>query len=150
MSEPVTVPLADLYELDETAWLEQTAKLVSQRRFKRIDVEHLSEYLSDMAIRDRREVKSRLVTLLIHLLKWEFQPKKRSNSWRGTIMEQRRELADILESGTLRHHAEAVLEKSFAAARKQAAAETGLATDKFPQELPWTLDAIVDPDADLA
>src|SRR5262245_40195193 len=91
MSEPVTVPLSELYELDETAWLEQMSKLAAERRFNKMDHEHLSEYLSDMAIRDRREVKSRLTTLLAHLLKWEFQPKKRTNSWRGTILVQQRD-----------------------------------------------------------
>jgi hypothetical protein len=75
MSEPVAVPLSDLYELDETAWLEQMAVLVTERRFNKIDSKNLSEYLSDMARRDKREVWSRLVTLMKHLLRWQYQPK---------------------------------------------------------------------------
>jgi hypothetical protein len=102
MSEPVTVPLSDLYELDETAWLEQMSALVAQRRFKSIDSKNLSEYLSDMARRDKREVWSRLVTLMKHLLKWNYQPKKRTNSWRNTIREQRSELTFDVKSGSLR------------------------------------------------
>src|SRR4051794_15904973 len=83
--------LAALYEADETAWLEYTADMVRAGRFADIDPGTLAEYLTDMARRDRREVFSRLVVLLAHLLKWDHQPDQRSGSWRGTIREQRRE-----------------------------------------------------------
>jgi hypothetical protein len=142
MAEQAVSTLTSLYEQDETAWLEQTAQLVAQRRFSEIDHEQLSEYLSDMARRDRREVFSRLVTLLTHLLKWQCQPGHRSNSWRGTIHEQRRELRDLLESGTLRRHAENVLARAHLEAIHQAAAETGLPIDAFPAEPPAMLDDV--------
>jgi hypothetical protein len=73
MAAVKTESLSTLFEQDETAWLEIMADLVSKKRFKEIDHRNLSEYLTDMAIRDRREVKSRLVMLLSHLLKWQFQ-----------------------------------------------------------------------------
>src|SRR5207237_10323477 len=114
---------ATLYEVDETAWLEATADLIRQGRFGEIERETLAEYLTDMAKRDRREVFSRLVVLLSHLLKWEYQPDRRSGSWRGTILEQQRELRQLLESGSLRNHATTVLADAYADARKQAAAE---------------------------
>ncbi len=85
-----------------------------------------------MAKRDRREVISRLVVLLSHLLKWENQPERRSGSWRGTMRAQRRELRQLLESGTLRNHAEAVLADAYSEARRQAADETELNTDVIP------------------
>ncbi len=132
-----------LYELDETAWLEQTASLIAQRRFEEIDHENLCEYLSDMARRDKREVRSRLVTLLTHLLKWDRQPKKRTNSLRGTILEQRRELRFVLESRTLRRHAGEILHKAYADAVKQAVAETGLAEQAFPEQLDLSVDQLL-------
>src|SRR5580700_8080231 len=100
--------LAALHELDETAWLEQTAELIRSSRFAEIDPTTLAEYLTDMARRDRREVFSRLVVLLAHLLKWEYQPERRGGSWQATMLEQQRELRQLLESGTLRNHALAV------------------------------------------
>src|SRR5579864_3548088 len=100
MSTIQTLPLPLLFERDETAWLEIMAQLAAQGRYTEMDHANLSEYLSDMAKRDRREVFSRLVTLLMHLLKWEHQPDHRSGSWQGTILEQRRELRKLLESGT--------------------------------------------------
>lgn len=109
-----TLDLSTLYERDETARLESSAALAGGGRYAEMDYVHLSEYLADMARRGRREVSSRLVTLLSHLLKWERQPEIRSGSWRGTIREQRRELRQLLESGTLHNHAEAVLADAYA------------------------------------
>jgi hypothetical protein len=143
MPESTAPPISCLYEQDETAWLEQTASLVAQRRFGEIDYEHLSEYLSDMARGDKREVFSRLVTLISHLLKWEHQPERRSNSWRGTIVSQRRELRHLLESGTLRRYAGEVLVQAYREAIDQAAAETGLAEAVFPAECSMGMEEVL-------
>lgn len=123
--------------------------LAASGRYEEIDYHHLSEYLADMAKRDRREVFSRLIVLLSHLLKWEHQPDRRSGSWRGTMREQRRELRQLLESGTLRNHAEAVLADAYSEARRQAADETELSLDIFPASNAWNLDELLaEPDAD--
>jgi len=126
--------LTVLYEQDETAWLEAMSTLAASRRYADMDFIHLSEYLADMARRDWREVFSRLVALLTHLLRWEYQPENRSGSWRGTIREQRRELRQLLTSGTLRNHAEEVLADAYAEARGQAADEAELSLNVFPLE----------------
>jgi hypothetical protein len=139
-----TAPLLhSLYYEDETAWLKVMSRLVAERRFDELDCEHLSEYLSDMARRDRREVYSRLVVLLTHLLKWEHQPEKRSGSWRGTILTQRRELRLLLESGTLRNHAIETLAEAYQEAREQAAAETELSLETFPVECGQSVDELI-------
>lgn len=136
---------AALYEADETAWLEATADLIRGGRLAEVDLNTLAAYLTDMAKRDRREVFSRLVVLLSHLLKWEHQPDHRCGSWRGIILEQQRELRQLLESGTLRNHAIAVFSDAYTEARKQAAAETELARATFPEACGWTLEtALID------
>ncbi|MCI0460064.1 MAG: DUF29 domain-containing protein [Gemmataceae bacterium] len=148
MATAVPLKLDVLYQRDETAWLEAMSALAAQGRYTEMDFPNLSEYLADMAKRDRREVFSRLVILLAPVLKWEHQPDRRSGSWRGTIREQRRELRQLLESGTLRNHAAAVLTEAYAEARRQAADETELERAVFPAENPWGLDEIVgEPDA---
>jgi hypothetical protein len=141
MVKPSPNPLAALYETDETAWLETTAALVRAGRLGEVDTGNLAEYLSDMAWRDRREVVSRLVVLFVHLLKWDFQSQRRCGAWQATILEQQRELRQLLESGTLLRHAQAVLPEAYAEARKQAAAETGLERQHFPAECPWSLES---------
>jgi hypothetical protein len=138
-----SVSLASLYEQDETAWLEQNANLLAEGRFAEVDIANLGEYLLDMARRDRREVVSRLRTLLTHLLKWEHQPENRSNSWRGTIRTQRSELQELLESGTLRQHAEDVLEKAYRQAVELAADETGLEQKVFPAKCSISLEEVL-------
>src|SRR5207302_5331943 len=117
-------------------------------RYAEMDYRHLSEYLAELARRDRREVFSRLVVLLCHLLKWQHQPARQSGSWRGTIREQRRELRQLLQSGTLRQHAEAVLADAYAEARRQAADEAELSLGVFPIEDARTIDELLaEPDA---
>lgn len=142
--------LAALYETDETAWLEAMAQLAAELRLEEMDHANLSEYLTDMARRDRREVYSRLVLLLTHLLKWQFQAEHRTGSWRVTIRTQRRDLAMLLESGTLRNHADGVLAKAHDEARKDAALETGLSIETFPAQCPWTVTDLLEqePEAD--
>ena len=146
MIQRAATSLSQLYEADETAWLEAMADLVRQGRWDDLDYPHLGEYLSDMARRDRREVESRLATLLTHVLKWVHQPEHRSRSWRGTIIEQRQELASLATRGVLRHHAEAVLADAYAKAVERAAAETGLAVTVFPAECPYTLEQLLAPE----
>jgi hypothetical protein len=135
--------LRALYERDETAWLEAVAGLVAARQFGEIDADLLSEYLADMARRDKREVLSRLTVLLAHLLKWDRQPDRRSGGWQATIDHQRAELADLLESGTLRRYAEEVLPRAYERGRHQAALEAGLAADAFPADCPFSLDQVL-------
>ena len=140
MVQRTPLATAALYESDETAWLEKTADLIRHGQLDSVDLATLAEYLTDMAKRDRREVFSRLVVLLSHLLKWEYQPDHRSGSWQATILEQQRELRQLLDSRSLRNHAADVLAEAYADARKQAAAETGLTRATFPEESPWDLE----------
>jgi hypothetical protein len=135
--------LAALYEQDETAWLETMSRLAAEGRHAEMDFRNLAEYLADMARRDRREVKSRLVALLRHRLRWEHQPGRRSGLWQSAIRRRRRELRQLLESATLYRHAEAVLADAYAEARPQAADEIGLPPDAFPAACRWGLGGLL-------
>lgn len=143
MIQRTSEALAALYETDETAWLDATADLIRRGQLDKVDTELLAEYLTDMARRDRREVTSRLGLLIAHLLKWRYQPENRTGSWRVPIEVQRQELADLLENGSLRNHAEQVLARAYANAVRQAVAETGLAGSTFPADCPYTLDEVL-------
>ncbi len=135
--------LSQLYQTDETAWLEQMAALAAEGDTASMDVKHLSEYLLDMARRDKREMLSRLVVLLSHLLKWEHQTEKRSRSWELTIQEQREELSDLLESGVLRNHARQELSKAYQKAVRRAAVEAEVSEETFPAECPYSLEQAI-------
>lgn len=133
----------ELYEHDETAWLETMAELIRLGRLDEIDYPNLAEYLADMARRDRREVENRLTVLIVHALKWAYQLDRRSGSWKATIIEQRQELEGLVSRGALRNHAEAVLADAYYKAIERTAAETALPAETFPAGCPYTLDQLL-------
>jgi hypothetical protein len=135
--------LVGLYVADETAWLEQMAQLIQERRYAELDYKNLREFLIAMARRDRREVLHRLTTLLEHQLKWDHQPSMCSRSWELTMRVQRQELKDLCDSRTLKNHALEVLGKAYVRARYNAASETGLPEERFPGECPYSLDDLL-------
>ncbi len=138
-----TETLPELYQRDETAWLDLMAETIRDGRIADLDLQSLAEYLTDMANRDRREVRSRLTVLIAHHLKWDYQPEKRSRSWLSTLIAQRQELEDIAATGILRKHAEAVLPEVYADAVQRAASETGLPENSFPAECPYTTEQLL-------
>lgn len=136
--------LFDLYEKDEVEWLEITAELVAQQRWADLDFVHLSEFLTDAANRDRREVKRDLTMLLSHMLTWELQPDTRAGAYHSTIRTLSNDLRDHLEgSHTLQNHAQDVLVQAYQNARKQTAIATELPLESFPTECPWSIDELI-------
>ncbi len=135
--------LPALFETDETAWLDAMSAMARDGRLEDLDLPNLAEYLADMARRDRREVESRLIVLLVHLMKWTYQPEQRSRSWRATVIEQRQELSGLVNQGVLRNHAEATLAEVYRKAVERAAAETGLSAESFPADCPYTFDQLL-------
>jgi Domain of unknown function DUF29 len=152
MASVAAESLTALYTKDETAWLEAMAEAARRGDLAALDLDHLSEYLTDMALRDRREVKSRLVVVLTHVLKWEYQKEKRTRGWRTTILHQRNELVDLAGRGVLRNHAAAVLAEAYERSVELAASETDLPRGTFPPESAYTLEqllAVELPEGDL-
>jgi hypothetical protein len=135
--------LPSLYEKDETAWLESMSQLIEARRFDQLDYENLASYLNDMALRDRREAQSRLMQLMVHLLKWIYQPEHRTKSWLNTILEQRDQLQAIVDSKVLKDHLLAGLEKVHAKARQHALIQTGLPESAIPTKMPFSFEQIL-------
>ncbi len=136
--------LARLYLDDETAWLDAMSELVRAGRVDEIDLPNLAEFLHDMSRSERREVESRIIVLLIHLLKWDYQPKKRSRSWRDTVAEQRQTLSREAGRGVLRNHGEAQVAELYPLAVERAAIQTGLPAATFPKECPYTFDQLLE------
>src|SRR5947209_4622481 len=97
-AESLSRPVANLYEEDFVAWADETTRLLREGRLDQIDIEHVAEESEGLANRDRHELVSRLTVLVHHLLKWGWQPQKRSGSWKLTISTQRTEIEDQLEN----------------------------------------------------
>jgi len=136
---------AELYEQDFYLWCLDTCATLGAREFEALDVPHLIEEIRALAGRDRRELASRLETLVLHLLKWGYQPSERSGSWRGAIRRERREIARLLEqSPSLQRFVPDNLTTGYLSAREDASDETGLPLTTFPETCPWTPKEILD------
>jgi Domain of unknown function DUF29 len=139
-----TADAVGLYEADFFRWTEAMAAALRSGDLSQLDLENLAEEIESLGRSDRRELKSRLVVLLHHLLKWQFQSELRSRSWRGTINEQRRQILDVLEdSPSLRSVLALSLDKCYADARREAADETGLSIAVFPNSCSYGIEDIL-------
>lgn len=136
---PEMVDIASDYNIDFAEWIGDQVDLLRKGHMNRLDVEELIEELSALARKERRALGSHLQSLLLHLLKWQFQPTKRSRSWKSSINNARDEIEDLLEeSPSLRTEiSEKQIPKVYRRARRSAAAETGLPVDSFPEECPF-------------
>ena len=133
-----------LYDEDFFAWTIEQARLLRAGDLSAVDTANIAEEIESMGRSDRRELQSRLVVLIMHLLKWRFQPSARSRSWSATIEEQRLQIENILsESPSLQPLAGSMLPQAYAIARERGIAETGLSDDMFPATCPFTLDEVL-------
>jgi len=130
----------NLYDRDYYQWLDVTATLLSEGRLNDLDVPNLLDELEAMGKSQKRAIESYLKVLLLHLLKWKYQPAMRPGSWRSSIRNSRLGISDrIEESPSLRELPELILEKCYGVARSNAADETGLDRSVFPEICPFTL-----------
>jgi hypothetical protein len=136
-----------LYERDFNLWVDEQIALLEAGAFERLDLVNLIEEIADMARSQRKAIRSHLVVLLTHLLKWQHQSKSRSTSWAGSIVEHRRRIQEEIEdSPSLAGYPGEVFGRCYQAAREQAAAETGLPKSLFPETSPYTLEQVLDPE----
>ena len=138
---------SDLYERDFYAWANEQAALLRSGQLTAADIEHIAEEIESMGKTEKRELVSRLSVLLLHLLKWQFQPSRRGASWEVTIRNQRRDIRDHLaDNPSLRAHLPDLLASAYERAADTAYAETGLARAAFPSLCPWVFDQMMDPE----
>lgn len=136
---------ATLYKTDFYAWALTQAALLRKEELAELDLPNLAEELEAMGRRERRELTNRLKVLLMHLLKWQFQPDLRSRSWRNTINNQREEIVELLDdSPSLHAEIEECIASAYPRARARAQDETGLLSPVFPEGCPYSPDEILD------
>jgi hypothetical protein len=145
MTTEVIIKHSDLYDRDYNLWLEITIGQLRDRQFEEIDLLNLIEELEGMSRSEKRAVYSNLKILLMHLLKYRYQPTKRSNSWRSTIREHRQRLKRAFEeSPSLKNYFNENFPDCYQNARELAADETGLALEVFPMACPFSQPEILD------
>lgn len=124
-----------LYDRDFNLWVEVTAQLIREGRLSEIDAKNLLEEVEAMGRSEKHALSSNLVVILLHLLKWQYQPDHRTRSWELSIAEHRRRLVEIIEASPSlqNYYQEEVFSQCYRHARKQARIETGLPLENFPE-----------------
>ncbi len=142
---PSQVDRQTLYETDYLRWIETTVERLRSQDYADVDWENLIEEIEDMGRSERRSLESNLIVVLLHLLKWEYQPDRKSGSWESSIIEHRRHIKKALkESPSLKPYLEDIFGECYTEAVKQAKAETGLPLETFPLQCPYELAQVID------
>lgn len=137
--------LDSLYDRDFFAWSQEQARLLRAVRPEGIDWGNAAEELESLGRSNKTEIRNRMVVLLMHLLKWEFQPGKRKDGWLTSIGQQRIWIEGLIEASPSLHAFPAeVLAWSYVRARRMAAEETKLPIELFPLASPYTAERALD------
>jgi hypothetical protein len=136
--------MANLYETDFYAWTQQQAKLLKTKAWDELDTANLVEEIESLGRKERQELRNRLGILIGHLLKWQYQPQYRSNSWLATIREQRRRLQDLLlENPSLQPYLAETLDRAYQDGVDLAVRETNLPYEAFPPTCTYMLEQVL-------
>jgi hypothetical protein len=131
-------PRSSLHDSDFYAWSLEQAALLRAGRVDEADLAAIAEEIESMGKTEKRELISRLAVLLLHLLKWRYQPAMRGNSWRLSVATARDEISDLLaDNPSLKSVLPDVTASAYRYARRKAAIETELPEDQFPDVCPW-------------
>ena len=134
----------NLYAQDYVAWVEQTVAQLRSQDYSHVDWDNLIEEVADMSRRERSRLESNLIVILLHLLKWQYQPHHRSGSWKSSIREHRRRVnRDLRDSPSLKPYLAEIFAECYADACAQAGDETGLASSVFPKTCPYRIDQVL-------
>jgi hypothetical protein len=135
-----------LYETDFYRWTIEQSRFLQLGKFDNLDLENLAEEIASLGRQEKQELRNRLGVLIGHLLKWQYQPEKRSKSWRVTIKEQRREIQLIMDDNpSLKPYLEEAIFRGYAQGLDLVVKETPLDYSDLPTDCPFTGEQIVDP-----
>jgi hypothetical protein len=136
-----------LYEQDFAAWAEQQARALRERRWEDVDLEHVAEEIESMGSEQESKLESYLEILILHLLKWQFQPIRRNPSWRRSMAFSRARIERVLRKNpSLKARLADLVSSAHADALRIAAIETGLSEKTFPRKCPYAMQQLRDQD----
>jgi hypothetical protein len=139
-----TVP-SSLYEQDFYSWSLHQAQLLREKKFNQVDWENVIEEIEDLGRSEYRAFVSAIEQLTLHLLKWQFQPSRRSASWKNSIDKQRIQLERLLDDNPgLKHRLNDMIAKGYKYGRKGAIQETNLPKLIFPESCPYEWNQLFD------
>jgi hypothetical protein len=133
------------YNLDFYGWTQEQAALLKAGRLNDLDIINLIEEVETMGRSEKRALESRLTVLLVHLLKWKYQPNRRGKSWTLTIIGQRIKLLRVIKDNPgLKPQLPELINDAYSLAKVNAAKETKLDIEIFDSACPWTFEQLID------
>jgi hypothetical protein len=130
---------------DVSAWAFAQAAHLRAGRFHLLDRDGLADEIEDVGRAEFKSLASDIEIILIHILKWDGQPMKRTRSWILSIAEHRERVRDDLaDSPSLRARTGEAIARAYRRARLRAARETRLALDQFPEACPYAFEHVMD------
>lgn len=147
MNTELKISPSELYDTDYCLWIQDTVEKLKHHNYDQVDWTNLIDEIEAMGRSERQSLESNLVVVLLHLLKWQYQPDRRSTSWRLSIEEHRRRIRRLLKnSPSLKRYLEEVFEECYEDAVKQANIETGISIEVFSNECPYLIDKVLEAD----
>jgi hypothetical protein len=144
MNELKPTPDSGLYEADLYAWANREAQRLRLVKPRGVDWANLAEEIDDLGKSQKLAMMSNLRVVLLHLIKWQYQPGKRKSGWRASIVEHRRRIADLIEaSPSLAAIPAKILTEEYRKAREDALAETQLGARAIPERCPFTIEEVL-------
>lgn len=132
------------YDRDFYGWVQAQATLIRQGQWHELDTANLLEELESLGRSEKRALMSQVARLCAHLLKWRYQPARRSRSWVLSIRSARQEIAVILrDNPSLRSKLDEVFADGYDRGRLIALEETGLGDREIPETAPFDWDTAI-------
>jgi hypothetical protein len=133
------------YEEDLYSWAVEQAALLRAGKVAEADALNIAEELDDVGNEQYDKLESALRVILLHLLKWDHQPERRSRSWRNSVMVQRNHVRKVLRKNPgLKPHVDEAIAEAYEDARLDAATETDRDDDAFPKRCSYSWDQIME------
>jgi Domain of unknown function DUF29 len=134
------------YATDFYGWATETARKIRSGRLAEVNLEQVAEEIESLGKSEQQQLSNRLIILLVHMLKWEFQPGRRKSGWQGTILEQRERIKRLLaKNPSLQPLVEETIAEAYSIALTTAAFETHMVEEDFPRTCPYLVDEILPP-----
>ena len=140
-------PTNDLYDTDLYQWTQEQAALLREGKLHELDLANLMEEILSVGASQYTTVSSAVYQILVHLLKWRYQPAHQSRSWRVSLVEHRSRIPrQLRRAPSLAREIARMIEEEYPAACRKANAQTGLPLATIPATCPWTVDQVLNED----
>lgn len=127
------------YEGDLAAWAFHQAMLLRSGQLHLLDRAWIAEELDSLGRQEFDKLESALRLVLLHILKWQFQPERRTRSWSTSITTHRRKIMKQFDQNpSLVPRREEAIAEAYQDAVSEASGETDLPANSFPAACPYS------------